>query len=68
MDDRIEKLVHDAVEQGLESRQQLNELLEHFKKVPQFGGEIRAVVQPQQPDVNAVRAEKVQRLTLNLTK
>ena len=40
MDERIEKLVHDAVEQGVESRQQLNELLQAFKNISQIGGEI----------------------------
>ena len=68
MDERIEKLVHDAVEQGVESRQQLNELLKAFKNIPQIGGEIQAIVQPLQPDANVVRAEKVQRLTLALRK
>ena len=68
MDERIEKLVHDAVQQGNESRQQLNELLQVFKNIPQIGGEIRAIVQPQQQDAQAVRAEKLQRLTLALRK
>ena len=68
MDERIEKLVHDAVQQGNESRQQLNELLQVFKNIPQIGGEIRAIVQPQQQNAQAVRAEKLQRLTLALRK
>ena len=68
MDERIEKLVHDAVEQGNESRQQLNELLQVFKNIPQIGGEIRAIVQPQQQDAQAVWDEKLQCLTLALRK
>ena len=68
MDEHIEKLVHIVVQQGNESRQQLNELLQVFKNIPHIGGEIRAIVQPQQQDAQAVRAEKLQRLTLALRK
>ena len=64
MDERIEKIVLDAVEQGNASRQQINELLQAFKNIPQIGGEIRAIVQPQQQGPSVVRAEKVQRLSL----
>ena len=39
-----------------------------MRNIPQIGGEIRAVVQPQQPDANTVRAEKVPCLTLGLRK
>ena len=39
-----------------------------MRNIPQLGGEIRAMVQPQQPDANAVRADKLQHLTLGLRK
>ena len=68
MDGRIEKVVLDSVEQSNAARQQLSELLQFLKNIPQIGGEIRAIVQPQQQDPGTVRAEKVQRLSLALRK
>ena len=68
MEERFEKLVLDVVEQGNAQKQQFNELLAAFRQIPQIGGELRAVVQPQQLDPVVVRAEKVQRLTLALRK
>ena len=68
MDERIEKVVLDSVEQGNAARQQLSELLQALRNIPQLGGEIRAIVQPQQQDPLVVRAEKLQRLSLALRK
>ena len=66
MEERLEKIVLDAVEQGNAQTQQFNQLLEALRNIPQVGGEIRAVVQPPQQDPVVVRADKVQRLTWHL--
>ena len=60
----MEKIVLDVVEESNLQKQQFSELLAAMRNIPQIGAEIRAVVQPQQPDANTVRADKVQRLTL----
>ena len=56
------------MELGNRREKQLNDLITILQGIPQYGGEIRAVVQPAQPDPNAVRADKMQRLTLGLRK
>ena len=61
-------MVLDVVEQGNAQKEQFSELLAALREIPQIGGKIRAVVQPVQPDVNVVRAEKIQRLTQGLQK
>ena len=68
MDERLEKMVLDVVEQNNLQKQQFSELLAAIRHKPQLGGEIRAVVQPPPADAVAVRADKVQRLTLALRK
>ena len=68
MDERIEKMVLDVVEQNNVQKQQFSELLAAMRQIPQLGGEIRAVVQPPLQDAEAVRADKVQCLTLALRK
>ena len=61
-------MVLDIAEQSNKSQQQMNELLAAMQRIPNVAGEIRAVVQPASVDNIAVRAEKIQRLTLGLRK
>ena len=49
-------------------KQQMSELLAAMQRIPNLGGQIRAVVQPVQPEVAVVRAEKIQCLTVGLRK
>ena len=63
-----EKQLNDSMELSNRREKQINDLITQMQRMPQYGGELRAVVQPAQQDPQAVRAERIQRLTLGLRK
>ena len=67
-EEHLEKMLNESMELGNRREKQLNDLISILQGIPQYGGELRAVVQPAQPDANTVRADKLQRLTLGLRK
>ena len=62
-EEHLEKMLSESMELGNRREKQLNDLITILQGILQYGGELRAVVQPAQPDPNAVRADKIQRLT-----
>ena len=72
---QLEKMLSDSMElsnrrdkQINDQNKQINDLITQMQRMPQYGGELRAVMQPAQQDPQAVRAERIQRLTLGLRK
>ena len=47
---QLEKMLSDSMELSNRREKQINDLITQMQRMPQYGGELRAVVQPAQQD------------------